>query len=483
MSPLEPYRPISARAWDRQLAAHLLNRATFAPLPSEIDQVVADGLEKSVDRLLNFGGEADDGPRPKTPDPSERSRQEMMGGLTPAQRKQKEQEFYRANIESIEDVRSWWIGRMARSKRPLQEKLVLFWHGHFATSADDVKSGRLMYNQNEFLRKNCLADFRTLVLGISRDPAMLRYLDNNTNRRQHPNENYARELMELFTMGIGNYSEDDVKAAARAFTGWTFEGEEFEFHAHDHDDGRKVFLGETGRFDGTDVIDIILKQECTSRFMATKLLKFFVVDEPAPEIVEAVAELLRTSRYQFKPVLRAILTSAYFYSPKVYRLQIKSPAQLVVGSVRLTNSPVEGKMMAAAMRGLGQDLLYPPTVKGWDGGETWINTTTLLLRYNFAGTLLGGETPQGGREMRGEKGRPSKPEHYGKKNELNALVGPDLPGNPVKLVDVLGARFLQTPLEPKDRQWLIGEAETTRLSERTTRVAHLIMSMPEYQLC
>jgi uncharacterized protein (DUF1800 family) len=463
------------------LAAHLLNRATFAPLPAEIDRVVADGLEKSVDRLLSVDSNPDNDAPPATPDPAEHSHQESTAGLTPAQRKQKEQDLNKANHDSMEQFRGWWIGRMATSQMPLREKLTLFWHGHFTSSAEDVKSARLMFNQNEFFRKHCLADFRTLLLGISRDPAMLRYLDNNTNRRQHPNENYARELMELFTLGIGNYTEDDVKAAARAFTGWSFEGEEFVFHRREHDDGEKTYLGETGNWDGTDAIDIILKQPATGRFMATKFLKYFVADNPEPAVVEAVAESLRTNKYEFKPVLREIFTSAYFYSPHVYRLQIKSPAQLVVGSVRLVNAPVNGKAMAVTMRELGQDLLYPPTVKGWDGGETWINTTTLLLRYNYAGYLLGGETPPGG--WVAQEKQHARPEHFDKKNELSTIVGPDLPGDPAKLVDLLGARLLQTKLDPKDRQWLLGEAETTRLSERTTRVAHLIMSMPAYQLC
>ena len=356
-----------------------------------------------------------------------------------SERKKRIEELQRANRESIEEVRAWWIRRMLGSEWPLREKLVLFWHGHFTSSVMDVKAARLMFNQNAFFRKHCLADFRTLLVGISQDPAMLRYLDNNTNRKAHPNENYARELMELFTMGIGNYTEDDVKAGARAFTGWTFEGDEYVFRAGDHDDGVKKFLGESGRFDGTDVIDIILKQPCTAQFMATKLLKFFVTDNPDSELVDNLAGILRGNGYQFKPTLRALFTSADFFSNKHYRAQIKSPAQLIVGSTRLLSVSIDPKSLGIAMRGLGQDLLAPPNVKGWDGGETWINTTTLLMRYNFAGYLLSGEVPDAApARARQRLNRLGKP-----KNTLAGLFTQEITDTPARLADAMIARLLQ----------------------------------------
>jgi hypothetical protein len=471
------FQPFAAK-WDKKLAAHLLNRAGFGPLPEEIDKAVADGLTKTVERLLNPENEGTSFPPPTTPDVPDHPGKELAK-LTPEERKKRIEEMQRANRESIDEIRGWWIGRMLRSQWPLREKLVLFWHGHFTSSVHDVKAARLMFNQNAFFRKNCLADFRTLLVGISQDPAMLRYLDNNTNRREHPNENYARELMELFSMGIGHYTEDDVKAAARAFTGWTFEGDEYAFHEFEHDSGSKTFLGETGNFNGTDIIDIILKQTCTAQFMATKLLKYFVTDDPGPSAIQAVAALLKSSGYQFKPVLRAIFTSDYFHSPAVYRSQIKSPAQLVVGSARLLGITIDERSLAIAMRGLGQELLAPPNVKGWDGGETWINTTTLLMRYNYAGFLLSGDVPEAvPQRARARLNRLGKP-----KNQLAAICPPEIVDSGPKLVDALVARLLQTKLDPKARQWLVEQAETTRLSERAVRVAHLIMSMPDYQLC
>ncbi|MCG3150540.1 MAG: hypothetical protein PCFJNLEI_04026 [Verrucomicrobiae bacterium] len=460
------------------LAAHLLNRTGFGPLPAEIDQAVKDGVETTVTRLVSPENEGTDFPLPNTPEIPDQPRREFSG-LSAEERRKKMEELQRANRESVDDIRKWWISRMRRSRWPLREKMVLFWHGHFTSSVQEVKAARLMFNQNAFFRKNCFADFRTLLVGISQDPAMLRYLDNNTNRKEHPNENYARELLELFTMGIGNYSEEDVKDAARAFTGWTFEGEDFVFREGHHDFGRKTFLGETGRFDGEDIIDIILLQPCTAIFMANKLLKYFVTDHPPTEMVEAVAAQLRKTGYKFKPVLQTLFQSQYFYSTEVYRTQIKSPAQLVVGSARLLDIAIDERALAISMRGLGQDLLAPPNVNGWEAGESWINTTTLLLRYNFAGFLLSGQVPAAvSQRSRARLNRLGKP-----KNQLADLLSPEVVDNPARLVDVLVARLLQTKLDAKARQWLVEQAETSRLSDRVVRVAHLIMSMPDYQLC
>jgi uncharacterized protein (DUF1800 family) len=480
MGALQPFQG----RWNRTWAAHLLNRTGFGPLPDEIERAAAAGLQSTLDALLDFEKVEEVFLPPETPDVPEAPRRQLAN-LTAQQRKEKMQQFHRENRDAIEETRGWWIRRMLRSRAPLREKMTLFWHGHFATSANDVKVARHMFNQNEFLRRHCLGSFRELLLGVSRDPAMLKYLDNNTNRKQHPNENYARELLELFSMGIGNYTEDDVKAAARAFTGWTFRGEEFVFNEREHDTGSKTFLGRTGNLDGTDIIEIVLQQPCTAQFMAAKLLKFFVSDNPNPAVVEETAALLRANRYEFKPVVRAILASEYFYSPQNYRTQIKSPAQLVVGSARLLRVQINERALAVAMRGLGQDLLYPPNVKGWDGGETWINTTTLLLRYNFAGYLLSGEIPdEGAPPVAKGPARRFRLDRFGKpKHEINFLYGADIAADATRLVDALLARLLQAALEPKARQWLIEQAQTTRVSERPTLVAHLIMSMPDYQLC
>jgi uncharacterized protein (DUF1800 family) len=440
-------------------------------------------MDRTVDYLINFQRVDEILPPPETPETPVKG---QFADLPADLRREKFKELEKANRDAIEEIRAWWIRRMMQTKRPLQEKLTLFWHGHFTSSTSDVKSARHMLMQNEFLRKNCLGNFRDLLLGISRDPAMLRYLDNNTNRKQHPNENYARELMELFTMGIGNYTEDDVKAAARAFTGWTFEGDDFIFNDHQHDNGVKTFLLSVGDLDGTDVIDSILQQSCTARFMVAKLLRFFVSDKPEPEAVEEYAALLRGYKYDFNPFLHTLLSSEYFYSTKAYRAQIKSPTQLVVGACRLLGVTVNEKALAIALRGLGQDLLEPPNVKGWDGGETWINTTTLLERYNLSAYLLSGEIPFSGGAPHGKspQARRFQLSRFGTPtNSLAQFYPKDVACDPAPLADSLIDRLLMAKLDNRARQWLVEQAEAAPVSERATRVAHLIMSMPDYQLC
>ncbi len=483
MSVLSQFSPTPANPWNRTLAGHLLNRATFGPSPEDIDQAVGWGMDRTVDYLINFQRVDESLPPPETPETPQKG---QFASLPADERREKLKELERANNDAMDELRAWWIRRMIQTKRPLQEKLTLFWHGHFTSSTSDVKSARHMLMQNEFLRKNCLGNFRDLLLGISRDPAMLRYLDNNTNRKQHPNENYARELMELFTMGIGNYTEDDVKAAARAFTGWSFECDDFVFNDRQHDNGVKTFLQSVGDLDGTDVIDAILQQSCTARFMATKLLRFFVSDHPEPDAVEEYAALLRGCKYDFKPFLQTLFSSEYFYSTKAFRAQIKSPAQLVVGACRLLGVTVNEKALAIALRGLGQDLLEPPNVKGWDGGETWINTTTLLERYNLSAYLLSGEIPFSGGAPRGKtvQARRFQLSRFGTPtNSLAQFCPKDVASDPGQLADSLIGRLLMAKLDSRARQWLVDQAQTTPVSERATRVAHLIMSMPCYQLC
>ncbi|MCX7915913.1 MAG: DUF1800 domain-containing protein [Verrucomicrobiae bacterium] len=475
MSGLAPYRG----SWHRTLAAHLLNRAAFGGTPAEIERLTAMGMEKAVDWLVDFEQHEENFPPPTLPENPD-SIQELRN-LTPEQK----QALFRANREAIEEIRGWWINRMLRSPRPLQEKLTLFWHGHFATSANEVKNARHMFNQNELLRRLCAGNFRELLLGISRDPAMLKYLDNNTNRKGRPNENFARELLELFTIGIGHYTEDDVKEAARAFTGWTFEGDTFRFVAAHHDFGPKKFMGRTGNFDGTDIVDIVLEQPQTARFIAAKLFAYFVHDNPAPALVVQLGDALRAMKYEVRPFLRTLFRSEIFYSPAAWRTQIKSPAQLVVGTARLLGVETNPRTLAVAMRMLGQDLLCPPSVKGWEGGEAWINTNTLLMRYNLARYFLTGELPGNPRQM------PAGPQRRALRqmlaaaptNQLNEIVPPEVAVDPDKVVNILVPRLLQAPIEPKVRMWLIEQARTVPAKERAAIVAHLIMSMPDYQLC
>ncbi len=294
---LAPWVPSAAVPFDRRRAAHLLRRAGFGASPADVHKAVETGLEATVDALF------DDAP-------------------------DEEQEFQRlftavagrlANYANDDAVRAWWIYRMRETRVPLREKLTLFWHGHFATSQEKVGDLPLMYHQIETIRKHAWGSIRDLTLAIARDPSMLVWLDGESSTKEHPNENFARELMELFTCGIGHYTENDVKEAARAFTGWHREGSAFSFQADAHDSGRKQFLGKAGRFDGGDIVDILMQQPATTRFLARKLLRFFATPEPPDAIVDLAAGVLERTRLDIKWFLREVFLSRWFYSDDCHR--------------------------------------------------------------------------------------------------------------------------------------------------------------------
>jgi hypothetical protein len=301
--------------------------------------------------------------------------------------------FYGLYSNSIETQRLglWWANRMLATRRPLEEKLTLFWHGHFATGQNKTRDYRMMLQQNEMFRARASGKLRDLLVGILKDPAMLVYLDNGENIKSHPNENFGRELLELFTMGVGNYSEHDVREAARAFTGWTNDALVFRFDKSQHDFGQKTFLGRTGPFDGEDILDIILARPVTAEFLAAKLYRFFVREEIADAVRADLARTFRESGYQLKPLLKRIFLSKDFYSTPAVATQVKSPVHLVISTYKklglreVPTIPDFGRMTAS----LGQSLFDPPNVAGWAGGRTWITPSVLMSRGNlFRGVLF-----------------------------------------------------------------------------------------------
>jgi len=408
--------PIAASDWTYERAAHLIERAGFGAAPDEVARLAALTPRQAVDELVDYESIANDlkpfdesviwdpGMDPFPPSRAEAVRiaRERGVGLGEkvlpegAQRRLQpvvDKFFYGLYANAIETQRLglWWANRMFSTRRPLEEKLTLFWHGHFATGENKVRDYRMMVRQNEMLRARASGAFRDLLVGILKDPAMLVYLDNGENVKKHPNENFGRELLELFTMGVGNYTERDVREAARAFTGWTNDVLAFRFDADQHDFGQKTFLGRTGTFDGEDIIDAILAQPVTAEFVAAKVYRFFVRDEIAGPVKADLGRTYRDSGYQMKPLLKRILLSKDFYSPPAFATQIKSPVHLVVSTYKklslrdVPTIPDFGRMMA----GLGQSLFDPPNVAGWAGGRTWITPSTLLNRGNlFRGVLF-----------------------------------------------------------------------------------------------
>ncbi|MCS6937296.1 MAG: DUF1800 domain-containing protein [Candidatus Bipolaricaulota bacterium] len=365
--------------FDYEAAAHLLRRAGFNGTSAEIERLAQMGKARAVDYLLNYE-QIDDNA--------------MEQGL--------QQYLLSQNLDltQFRPIQIWWLYRMIYTKRPLLEKMVLFWHGHFATAIKKVSIAPLMLQQNQLFRRLALGNFETLVIEVAKDPAMILWLDNNTNIKDAPNENFARELFELFTLGIrdpitgqARYTEQDIKEAARAFTGWTIRRGQFFFNASQHDYGPKTILGKTGNWNGDDVIRFACAERSTGRFIAKKLWEFFAYANPEPQIIEELADVYFASRYSIKDVMRHLFLRDEFYSEKARFANVKSPTELVVGALRQLEASYNLRLLPAFLSAMEQDLFNPPDVNGWDGGLKWINTATMLVRYNFANAVV---TARGG---------------------------------------------------------------------------------------
>ena len=409
-------RPIDAAEWNYERAAHLIERAGFGGTPDEIRRLAAMSAREAVDWIVDYESiDASDlaefdesrvwdpGMDPFPPSRAEAVRIARENGTSLGEAARPEGSlrrlqpivdkfFYglRANTFETRRLALWWAERMVATPRPLEEKLAFFWHGHFATSEAKVRDYRMMLVQNHMLRTRASASFRDLLLGIMRDPAMLVYLDNGENVKDHPNENFGRELLELFTLGVGNYSEEDIREASRAFTGWTNDVLEFRFDPDLHDAGPKKFLGRKGDFGGEEIVDIILAQPATAEFIAAKLYRFFVREEISDSTRAALGKVFRDSEYEIKPLLKAIFLSRDFYSRPSVARQIKSPVHLFVSTYRklgITETPTAPDFNDLTGQ-LGQSLLYPPNVAGWSGGRTWITPATLLERGNAMRGIL-----------------------------------------------------------------------------------------------
>jgi uncharacterized protein (DUF1800 family) len=398
MNLLDPALSQPSFQWNERLARHLLNRAGFGVPPTAIAKLAAMKFPDAVASFVDFEKLPDVGPPVPADLPERMDYQELRmaaGKMTEDQKRQLRQEKQKEAREAMIKLQAWWVERMCKSQRPLQEKMTLFWHGHFATSAEKVKEPESNLDLNQIFRNNATGNFRTLAREVGKSAAMLRYLDQQQSSKQKPNENWARELMELFTLGIGNYTEFDIKEAARAFTGWTNRNGQFQFVQQRHDTGIKNVLGVSGNLNGDQVIDIVFSQPACAEFICKKLWTYFAYDNPEQEIVKGLADTLTRHNYELKPVLRQMFASHAFYQDKAIDTQVKSPAQLVVNLiVQLgTNLPAQPPITQLAMRAMGQSLFYPPNVKGWDGGRAWINTNSLLIRYNFSNYLVSGVAP------------------------------------------------------------------------------------------
>ncbi|MBM3943058.1 MAG: DUF1800 domain-containing protein [SAR202 cluster bacterium] len=469
---------------EMELLAHLMRRAGFGANRDQLETYLAQGYASTVEELLH----------PEQQPPFD---DDLIYRYIP---------YFRTGT-GVQGYQCYWIYRMISTKRPLEEKMALFWHSVFATGFSKVDNAPQMNRQIQMLRKYGMGSFRTLLVELARDPAMIFWLDNNTNHKDAPNENWGRELLELFTMGVGmdgqpNYSEEDVKVAARAFTGWTMitglprypYGEHFntfEYQPDDHDDSEKTFLGETGRWNGEDVVDIICKQPATARFISRHLYNFFVADEPQvpawqntpprdPAAIAALEQAYFESNYDIRAMLRALLNSDFFKAESVRYAKVKSPAELVAGVMRLSGDFTSPKPyihpIAAACNYMGQEILNPPTVEGWHTGKEWIDSGALVERVNFASDQVGDPSKPGVQRIA------ERLAAWGPTLTPTALVDRclDLAG-PVRIPESRRAELIEHVAHGGPIR--CGTAEDRKLfDQRVARLLQLIVAVPEFQL-
>ncbi len=459
MSPTHfaPWSTTPADPFDARKAAHLLRRAGFGASPAEVARAVGEGHEATIEAFFEAADEEDRD--------FARTFEAIAGSFV--------------NFTVADQTRAWWAYRMVKTRAPLREKLTLFWHGHFATVIEKVDDAELLIRQIDAIRRHASGNFRDLVLAMARDPAMLVWLDGESSTKDHPNENFARELMELFTCGIGHYTEADVQAAARAFTGWSRDGSNFTFKPQDHDTSRKRFLGKTGRFNGDDIVDILTQHPATARNIAAKLLRFFACPEPAPDVVDEAAALLERTRLDVKWFLRELFQSRYFFSEACRRTRIASPVEFAIGTARTLGLRWPALEISEQLALMGQKLLSPPNVKGWDGEKRWINTSSWAARTACARMIA---------EFEGDT--------YAAHLDLETLV-PGAIREPDAVVARLADVLLQGELGPESRRELAeflatpdeGQASQAFREDDGARAKKiraclaLILALPEYHAC
>ena len=467
MTALGPYHG----PWDDRLAAHLLRRAGFSGTPGEVARLAAMSPHDAAESLIHFPDTSALAPAPEVMAyPS--SPRFAFKGLDEMQKREAARARRQEAVGDIIALQEWWLGRMLTTPAPLQEKMTFVLHGHFTTAA--VQKGvwpNLVLAQNQLFRQYALGNLHDLTVAVSKDPAMLLYLDNAENNKSHPNENYSRELMELFTLGLGNYTEEDVRQSARAFTGWTIDRQtgEFTFNPRTHDDGVKTFLSRTGNFDGTDIVDIIYQQRAAETFWATTLLNAFVYNDPEPELVNEFANVIARNRFELAPTMSTLLRSNVFYSQRAYRALVKSPVEFVVGAHKQLGLDRIVAGTPAALRSMGQVLYYPPNVAGWPGGANWLTSQMLIARENFVTRLVNG------RDMSSSTwvGQVPMDATKASKEIVATILHGDAPDQAyAQLVAYLDGSGTSA----------LGMLSAENYDERVRGAAYLTMAMPAYQL-
>ncbi|MDB5786100.1 MAG: hypothetical protein JWQ50_6015 [Caballeronia mineralivorans] len=379
---------LDADPLDATDARFLLTRTGFAANASEVTAYIGKTREEAVDALL-AGARTE----AATPPPAWATEPIPSADIRRAWTQDQRRDDQREQSRRYDELRGWWVREMVTTRSPLTERMTLFWHDHFPSAEEKVHYPQLMFRQNALLRRDALGNFGDLLHAVSKDPAMLQYLDGAGSRKGRPNENFAREVMELFTLGEGHYSQRDVTEAARAYTGWTLDPNTlaYQFNPKIHDDGDKTVLAQMGNFDGDQVLDILLAQPQTATFITTELWREFISETPDPAQIAPVAERFRASHYDIKTALRGLFLSEAFWDERNRGVLVKSPVEFVLGAVRefdIGYADQDATPLAVQVRNFGENLFYPPNVKGWPGGENWINSSTLLARKQFIEQLF-----------------------------------------------------------------------------------------------
>lgn len=437
-----PYEPDVQRPWNLVRAGHLYRRAGFGGDWPRLQQALADGPQRSIDKLLDPGADLAEFNRTY--------------------------DGYADTAGGAPELRAWWLRRMILTPHPLLEKMTLFWHGHFGVSASKVSDARLMSAHVELLRKSALGSYASMVEAVSQDPAVLVALGSDVNRKAQPNQNLARELFRRFSLGEGNYTDEDVHEAARAMTGWFVLNNRLRYFEREHDPNVKKILGREGPWERADVVRIALAQPAAPQLIVGKLYRWLIseTDPPGDALLAPLAESFGRD-YDISKLVEAMLRSNLFFSPTAYRQRIKGPVEFAVGIARAMEGLVPTMQLGGDLAAIGQALYDPPTVKGWPGGRAWINEATLVRRSNLAAALLGGGKPYG--------------DHLDPRR-LASKYGHDTPEAAAPFfVDLLFGGDLQADVVEAVRGDL-ADAAGGEPDGRLRRFVHGLVTLPEFQL-
>jgi len=433
------YEPDADHPWNLARAGHLCRRAAFGASWDQLQQALSDGPQQTIDRLLRPKGD--------------------IAGFN------RTYDDYETATGSVDQLRAWWLRRMMLTPHPLQEKMTLFWHSHFATNAEKVKNARLMREHVGHLRCQALGSFCSLLEGISRDPAMILWLGAEAGRKTRPNENLARAIMENFTLGPDNCTESDIREASRAFTGWFVLRSKLRYIGREHDDGIKQILGQRGRFSSEDVLRIILDHPATSRRLVRKLYRWLIseTEQPSEVLTRPLAESFARD-YDVSKLVEKMLRSNLFFSSSAYRRRIKCPVEFALGIVKALEAMVSTTQLADDLADLGQNLYHPPTINGWAGGKHWLDSAAIIGRDNLAWAMLRGSDPYGNR---------LKPFTIARKYGHTAVES---------VVRFMLDLFIQSDTKPGVYENLTRAAQDGNPDERIRRLAHSAITLAEFHL-